>query len=122
MAIKQRESAPLAAATKRMNGLKVIDPSGKLDLGNDHTIKSYKEQMDDVETRLGTYNMARKSLDGLKNQLDAAERLLTKKSSAMLIGVGQKYTLNSDEYEQCGGVRESERKKGGPKVKAAPKA
>lgn len=120
--MKQRESAPLAAAVQRMNGLAAIDPSGKLDLGNGHTIKSYQDQMDDVKTRLGTYNKTRKSLDALKNQLDAAERLLTKKTSAMLTGVGQKYTLDSDEYEQCGGVRESERKKGGPKPKAAPKA
>lgn len=111
MAFSQRESAKLAAATKRMNGLTAIDPSGKLDLGNGHTMESYKEQMQDVDTKLGAYNKARKDLDALKNQLDAAEKLLAKKSSAMLTGVGQKFTKNSDQYEQCGGVRESDRKK-----------
>ena len=122
MAFIQRESTTLAAAIKRMNGLTAIDPTRKLDLGNGHTIKSYQDQMDDVDTKLGTYNKARKDLDALKNKLDAAEKLLAKKSSAMLTGVGQKYTLDSNEYEQCGGVRESERKKAGPKAKAAPKA
>jgi len=121
MATVQRESATLAAATKRMNGLTAIDPTGKLDLGNGHTMKSYKDQMDGVKTQLETYNTARKALDALKNQLDAAEKLLARKSSVMLTGVGQKYTLDSDEYEQCGGVRTSERQKAGPKAKAAPK-
>ena len=122
MASIQRESADLAAAIKRMNGLKAIDPTGQLDLGNGHTIAAYQSQMDDVKTKLGTYNEARKSLDALKNQLETAETLLAKKSSAMLTGVGQKFTKDSDEYEQAGGVRESERQKSGPKAKAAPKA
>ena len=122
MAFVQRESATLAAAIKRMNGLTAIDPTAKLDLGNGHTTKSYQDQMKDVETQLGTYNKARKDLDALKNKLDAAEKLLAKKSSAMLTGVGQKYTKDSDEYEQCGGVRESERQKTGPKAKPTPKA
>ncbi len=122
MASVQRESADLAAAIKRMNGLKAIDSTGKLDLGNGHTMQSYQDQMDDVQTKLGTYNEARKTLDALKNQLEAAETLLTKKSSAMLTGIGQKFTKDSDQYEQAGGVRESERQKSGPKAKAAPKA
>ena len=122
MATAQRESAQLAAAVKRMNGLKAIDPTGTLDLGNGHTMPAYQAQMDGVQAQLETYNTARKALDALKNQLDASEKLLAKKSSAMLTGVGQKYTLDSDEYEQCGGVRASERKKAGPKAKAAPKA
>ena len=41
-------------ATKRMNGLKAIDPTGKLDLGNGHTIVSYQEQMELVNTNLET--------------------------------------------------------------------
>ena len=43
MAFNQRESAELAAAIKRMNGLTAIDPTGKLDLGNGHTMESYKK-------------------------------------------------------------------------------
>ncbi|GAB3865197.1 hypothetical protein GCM10028824_03720 [Hymenobacter segetis] len=111
MASIQRESAELAAATKRMNGLKAIDPDGKLDLGNGHTMKSYQEQMDTVKTNLSNYNEARRTLDALKNTLDASEKVLAKKSSALLTGVGQKLTKDSSEYEQCGGIRESERKK-----------
>jgi len=117
MATQQRESAEHAAAIKRMNGLKAIDPTGKLDLGNGNTIASYQDQMDVVNTNLETYNKARKALDALKNTLDASEKMLGKKSSAMLTGVGQKFTKDSNEYEQAGGVRESDRKKPVPKVK-----
>lgn len=119
MASIQRESAELAAATKRMNGLKAIDPTAQLDLGNGHTMKSYQEQMNTVKTNLDDYNKARKALDALKNTLDTSEKVLAKKSSAMLTGVGQKFTKDSSEYEQCGGIRESERKKPVRAAKAA---
>jgi ABC-type enterochelin transport system substrate-binding protein len=111
MAFIQRESAELTAATERMNGLKAIDPTAQLDLGNGHTMASYEAQIETVKTNLDSYNKARKTLDALKNTLDASEKVLAKKSSAMLTGVGQKFTKDSSEYEQAGGVRESERKK-----------
>lgn len=101
-----------------MNGLAAIDPTGKLDLGNGHTIKSYQDQIAAAQTALDAYNKVRKDLDALKNQFDAAEKVLAKKSSAMLTAVGLKFTKDSSEYEQCGGVRASDRKK--PVRKAAP--
>lgn len=119
MATIQRESADLQAATKRMNGLKAIDPSGELDLGNGYTIAIYQAEMDAVKNKLDSYNKARKELDALKNQLDMAEKALSTKSSAMLTAVGLKYTKESNEYEQCGGVRASERKKPVRKSKLA---
>lgn len=119
MAFKLRESAELTAATKRMTGLTAIDPTAKLDLGNGHTMQSYQEHITTTQTHLDNYNEALKKLDALKNKLDASEKLLSKKSSAMPTGVGLKFTKDSDEYEQCGGVRESERKRRGPKPKSA---
>lgn len=118
MASIQRESTELAAATKRLNGLNAIDPSGKLDLGNGHSIKSYQDQIAEVQASLDGYNQARKTLDALKNQLDNAEKQLAQKSSAMFTAVGLKYTKDSTEYEQVGGVRASERKRAARKVKA----
>ncbi len=119
MATIQRESAELAAATKRMNGLTAIDPTGKLDLGNGHTMKSYQDQMGMVQANLEAYNKARKELDALKNTLDASEKVLGKKSSAILAAVGLKFTKDSSEYEQVGGVRDSDRKKAVRKPKTA---
>lgn len=120
MASVQRESAELQAATKRMNGLKAIDSTGQLDLGNGHTIEAYQGQLDEVKANLDAYNKARKELDALKNQLDDSEKALSKKSSMMLTGIGLKYTKDSSEYEQCGGIRASDRKK--PVRKLAAKA
>ena len=119
MATQQRVSAELAAAIERMNGLTAIDPTNQLDLGNGHTIKSYQDQMAVVKTNLETYNKTLKDLDALRNTLDASEKALAKKSSAMLTGVGSKFTKDSSEYEQAGGVRESDRKKPVKKDKAA---
>lgn len=119
MATIQRESADLQAATKRMNGLKAIDPTGQLDLGNGHTMVSYQAEMDGMKTKLDSYNKARKELDAFKNQLDTAEKVLAQKSSAILTAVGLKYTKESNEYEQCGGIRASERKKPVRKSKLA---
>lgn len=121
MAIQIRESAELTAAVQRMTGLTAIDPTKQLDLGNGNSMKSYQDQMDSVRANLDNYNKARKDLIALKNTLDASEKVLTKKSSIMLTGVGQKYTKDSTEYEQAGGVRESDRKKPVQKAKA-PKA
>lgn len=75
--------------------------------------------MDLVKAKLDSYNKARKELDALKNQFDMAEKVLAQKSSAMLTAVGLKYTKESNEYEQCGGVRASERKKPVRKAAAA---
>ncbi|GAA4053114.1 hypothetical protein GCM10022409_45090 [Hymenobacter glaciei] len=121
MAFIQRESAELTAATKRMNGLTAIDPTGQLDLGNGHTMPAYQSQMDVVKTNLDSYNKARKELDAHKNLLDASEQLLRKKSSAILAAVGLKYSKDSSEYEQAGGVRDSDRKKPVRKAKPATK-
>ena len=119
MASIQRESAELDAATKRLNGLKAIDPTGQLDLGNGHTIASYQTHMAEVDANLGTYNKARKELDALKNTRDASEKALAKKSSAMLTAAGLKFGKDSSEYEQCGGVRDSERSQAMRQGKAA---
>ncbi len=119
MASIQRESAELAAATKRMNGLKAIDPTGQLDLGNGYTLAAYQAQMTEVQNNLDAYNKARKEFDALKNTLDASEKDLAQKSSAMLTATGLKYGKDSSEYEQCGGVRDSERKQAMRLAKAA---
>jgi hypothetical protein len=51
------------------------------------------------------------SLDGDLNKLEAAEDALNDLSERMLAGVGVKFTRDSDEYEEAGGVRKSDRKR-----------
>ncbi|MCB2410811.1 hypothetical protein [Hymenobacter lucidus] len=121
MAYKLRESESITKAQQRLNGLNAIDPSGKLDLGNGFGIETYKAEVAAAEAHLKAYNDALKAVGGLKIAVDTAERKLDKFSSGMLTAVGLKFTKNSTEYEQAGGVRESERAKRTAKGRATPK-
>lgn len=121
MAFKKRESQDLTDAQKRAAGLLAIDPTGNLDLGNDHTQAAFDAQIKKVADALATHNTALSVVDKTGNALKAEEKKLRKLSSGMLTAVGQRYTLDSDEYEQAGGTRESERKRPG-RVPKAPKA
>ncbi|UOQ70923.1 hypothetical protein [Hymenobacter cellulosilyticus] len=120
MAYKARESDSIIKAQSRLNGLRAIDPSGKLDLGNGHTIAAYEAEVATAQATLTKYNEALKMLAGLKNSVDEAEKKLDALSSAMLTAVGLRYTKDSTEYEQVGGVRTSDRQKPGRKVGVRP--
>ena len=62
---------------------------------------------------LETHNTALAAVDKTGNTLKAEEKALSKLSSKMLTGVGLRFGLDSDAYEQAGGTRESERRKPG---------
>jgi hypothetical protein len=59
---------------------------------------------------LDSYNTKLSELDVVQNDLDAIELKLTETCSVMLSAVVVKYGKNSNEYEQAGGIRTSERK------------
>jgi DNA-binding ferritin-like protein len=109
MAYKTRESDSIAQAAKRLTGLKAIDPTAQLELGNGYSIPNYIEAIATVQKQVDAYNEGVKKLNGLKNATDAAEKKLDKYTSGMLTAVGQKYNKDSTEYEQAGGTRESAR-------------
>lgn len=121
MAQKLRNSTSITKAQQRLTGLRAIDPTGKLDLGNGFGIETYATQIESVEQHLDVYNKALKTLAALKNEVDKAEKRLDKFSSGVLTAVGQKFTKDSTEYEQAGGVRDSERVKRPTKPRPAPK-
>ena len=109
MAYKTRESDSIAQAAKRLTGLKAIDPTGQLELGNGYSIPNYIAAIAETMEEVDTYNKAVKTLNGLKNAADAAEKKLDKYTSGILTAVGQKFTKDSTQYEQAGGTRESAR-------------
>ena len=111
MAFKKRESKSLTAAQKRSDGLTAIDSAGALDLGNGDTHAAYKAQIKAVADAMEAHNTNLALADKSSNHLKAEERKLARLSSKMLTGVKQKFGEDSSEYEQAGGVRESERKK-----------
>jgi hypothetical protein len=81
-----------------------IEP--ELDLGNDLTLETYREAINELREKQKQYN-----------ELLADERSLGEMSEHMLSGVKVKFGRDSNEYEMAGGVKRSERKR--PQRKAA---
>ncbi len=108
MARRKRTSPSIERARTRAAALESIDPA--LDLGNGLTLASYKAKIEAADAKLASYNARLSELDGLLNTLQSAEEDLDEYSARMLAGVGVKYGKDSDQYEQAGGTRTSERR------------
>lgn len=121
MARKKRTSPAADKATQRASALASISPT--LDLGNGLTLAAYNAAIAAINApttgKLAVYNATLSQLDGQLNDLQAAEKSLNTLSESMLAGTGVKFGKDSDEYEQAGGVRKSERKKAAKKAAAA---
>jgi hypothetical protein len=117
----KRKSPAADKATTRAAALSSISPT--LDLGNGLTLAAYNTAIAAINGpntgRLAVYNATLSSLDGQLTDLKAAETALNTMSDLMLAGVGVKYGKNSDQYQQAGGVRTSDRKKPVKKAKPA---
>jgi hypothetical protein len=109
MAYKARESAPIAKAQLRVDGLAAIDPA--LDLGETVSVAEGNTKVKAATKTLSDYNKALKTADDLLNQLKAQEKELGTWSARALNGVKFKFGDDSSQYEMAGGVRKSERKK-----------
>jgi len=117
--IKRKSKAAEKAAT-RAAALSSISPT--LDLGNGLTLAAYNAAIDAIAHpltgKLALYNAALSTLDAQLADLRTSERALNTMGETMLAGVGVKYGFDSDQYEQGGGVRKSDRKR--PVRKAKP--
>lgn len=116
MARRKRMSPSLTNAQTRSASLTSIDDA--LDLGSGLTLTAFDAKITATSDKLDEYNTKLSELDGLLNELETLEGELDELSSRMLAGVGVKFGKNSDEYEQAGGTRTSERKK--PKKATTP--
>ncbi len=108
MARRKRSSPTINASNTRASALESLDTA--LDLGNGLTLAAYKAAIDSTQKKLEAYNTQLSKLDGLLNELEAAEAALNELSVRMLAGVGVKFGKNSTEYEKAGGTRSDERK------------
>ena len=110
MARQKRTSPALDKAQKRATALGSIDRA--LDLGNGLTLPVYNTEITKLATKLDAYNKWLSQGDKLLNDIKADEKGLNTLSGRMLGGVKVKYGPDSNEYEQAGGVRESEVSRG----------
>ncbi len=117
MAYKARESAPIAKAQARVDGLAAID--AKLDLGETISVAEGTARVAAAAQTLSDYNKALNAADDLLNRLKQQEQELAAWSARALNGVKFKFGADSSQYEVAGGTRQSERKKPVRKAKAA---
>ncbi|MBW4520210.1 MAG: hypothetical protein KME16_10985 [Scytolyngbya sp. HA4215-MV1] len=107
MTRKKRTSRILEKAELRAAGLKAIDPA--LDFGDIRTVGNLSSQIEQLRTKIETYNTALAVIDSSKTEIAALEKALGDLTDKMLIGVAFKYGKDSREYEMAGGVRKSVR-------------
>ena len=101
---------------QKIAGMKAIDAS--FDAGNGVTLTAAQGVKADAEAALADYNSELAIVDEKYNVFIAKDKLASAFNKKVLPAVGLKYGTDSIEYEQVGGVRDSERKK--PVRKPAP--
>ncbi|MBC8256267.1 MAG: hypothetical protein H8E85_03070 [Candidatus Marinimicrobia bacterium] len=113
MSRKRKESSgDLDTARGRLAGLQAIDPA--LDFGNGKDLVNYQALITDAETALASYNTRLAEVDELYNNFLEKERSVAAMNTEMLSSVRGVYGRDSDEYEQAGGTRTSEKKRPRP--------
>jgi hypothetical protein len=103
----KRSSASLDKAKTRLLAIKAIDPN--LSLGEGLTATNYETLAGGLEAALNNYNTELAQVDIQLNNIVAMEDQLDALSERILQGVGVKYGYDSNQYEQAGGTRKSER-------------
>lgn len=106
---KKRGSNTLDNAQRRVAGMKSIAPD--LDLGDGLTVSHFTQQIELLQSQLGTYNEFLSFADRALSTVEDTERQLRNLSERMLIAVAARYGKDSYEYEMAGGTRKSERKR-----------
>lgn len=103
MARRKRNSTALARAERRMESLQSIDAS--LDFGNGLTLAAYASLIQELRSKLATYNTALSAIDKLADDVNTVEQAVLEMSEKLLLGVGSRYGKTSQEYEMAGGSR-----------------
>lgn len=108
---RQRKSATRQHldATERLANLKSIDAA--LDLGTGLSNAALGAAIAAADSNLDAYNQTLALSDTQLNAYDQSVKVAQDIAVRMLSGVGAKYGYDSNEYEQAGGTRKSERAK-----------
>ncbi|OUL37187.1 hypothetical protein BV372_03590 [Nostoc sp. T09] len=107
MSRKKRKSSVLEKVESRAAGLKLIDPTLKLD--DDYSLAKMLESMERLRNKLEVHNNALSLADSSLTEVEEMEKNLTKLSQKMVMLIAIKYGKDSPQYETAGGVRDSDR-------------
>jgi hypothetical protein len=115
---KKVNSKVLEKATLRSAGLYTIGSA--LDFGSGLTIEAYNQLIQEMRSKMASYNIALSQVDQTQAEIAELERTLGDFSDRMLTGVATQFGKNSPEYTMAGGVPKSERTKRRKPVMAVP--
>ncbi|MFA6979117.1 MAG: hypothetical protein WC209_07300 [Ignavibacteriaceae bacterium] len=110
------KSSIVEKAEGRLNGMQVIDKKRQtpVNYGNSEiplTVTEMSAQIALVELKRSDYNKALKAADEVSNAFDAEEKKLSEMCTKVLSGAVSIFGEDTDQYEQLGGIRKSDRKK-----------
>ena len=111
MARLKRSSTVLETARQKLAGLKQISPPPTFT--SDLTVVGSEAEINGLSDDQDTYNGALAALDEQTNELDKREQRLADFSQRITSAVRGVYGPDSNEFEQVGGVRRSDRKNPG---------
>lgn len=124
MAYREKTKSPIVEkAESRLNGMQVVDGKQEtpVNYGNSKvplTVAEMAAQIALVESKRSDYNKTLKTADEISNDIDAEENKLNEMCTKILSAAVGQFGEDSDEYEQLGGTRKSDRKKPVRKPKA----
>lgn len=107
--LKRTASKVIQNAATRAAGIESIDPA--LDLGNGMTLAAFNAAIDDARAKQAAYNTLLSQTDEAKNVFETTEEFTKDFSERILAAIAARYGRDSNEYEQAGGVRKSERRR-----------
>jgi len=113
---EKTKSAVVTKAEGRLNGMQVVDAKQEkaVNYGNEKeplTVTEMSAQIALVELKRADYNKALKLADEISNAYDAEEEILNAMCTKVLSSAVGEFGEDTDEYEQLGGTRKSDRKK-----------
>lgn len=100
----------------RLNAIKNFDELNKtlINYGsseNDLNSVIYQDQIVKCKEIRDEINTSLEKLDGKSNELKKELRKLSNMNTEILSGIRSKFGVDSNEYEQAGGIRQSERRR-----------
>ena len=108
----KKSSAVLEKATKRLAGMKSIDPA--LDFGDGLSLSILETELQELQNQLFNYNMMLSTLDEAAGQMHATEQSINDRIERMLMGAAMRYGKSSLQYMQAGGTQRKSTKRSSP--------
>jgi hypothetical protein len=106
---KKTNSRVLEKATLRAASLQTI--GSDLNFGEGLTLKAYNQMIQEVRSKMATYNASLSQVDQTKAEIVELEKVLGDFSDRMLTGVATQFGKNSPEYTIAGGVAKADRRR-----------